>query len=86
MALGASCLQVAGVMVVTTVAVVNVGCDYRATRQLQLASVVVSVEDDSSQLVPVGRQPFLTVAGRPTHGCFFLLEVTTDRELLLFFL
>lgn len=86
MALGASCLQVAGVVVVTAIAVVNVGCDNSATRLLKLATVVIPFENDSSQCIPVGGQPLLTVAGRPTQVTFFLLGSSTDKENYLFFL
>ena len=67
MATTASCLQVAGAVVVPGNDVVNIGCLGLAAGEAELAYPTVPFEDGCSDTDPVTRQPLLAVAGLPCH-------------------
>ena len=67
MATTASCLQVAGTVVIPSNDVINIGCFYLTAGEAELADPTVPFEDGCSDTGPVTRQPILAVAGLPCH-------------------
>ena len=63
----ASCLQVAGTVVIPSNDVINIGCFYLTAGEAELADPTVPFEDGCSDTGPVTRQPILAVAGLPCH-------------------